>query len=369
MNTLRKFLLCGLLCAFIFSAELQGDVSLNPFSRRIKRERMPIEEQDAHAAQIIAKATAAQNKNRNLTAKRHYKKIWKKYPESEQAPIALLETGKILANSGKWKKAYPIYQKIINRYPDYPEFNEVIQKQYEIATTLMDGSGPRFLHIFKIKNYPGAIGGFELVVRNAPYHNLAPQALMNVALMHQDKKHKYQATYALDRLIDNYPYDELAPDSYLKLAEIFSSDVKGPAYDQGPTREAINYYKDFLILYPDSADVGIGEQGLDKMNEVYAKSKLQRGYFYYKYRKNYPAANVFFNEAITVSPGSSSAQKARQYLDKIDSLPREELVQKSKRRRLPGFKPKKKLERPTIQTELLTKEQSAANPGEEEKND
>ena len=61
---------------------------------------MPIEEQDAHAAQIIAKATAAQNKNRNRTAKRHYKKIWKKYPESEQAPIALLGTGKILANNG-----------------------------------------------------------------------------------------------------------------------------------------------------------------------------------------------------------------------------------------------------------------------------
>ena len=207
------------------------------------------------------------------------------------------------------------------------------------------------------------------MVRNAPYHELAPQALMNVALMHQDKKHKYQATYALDRLIDNYPYDELAPDSYLKIAEIFSSDVKGPAYDQGPTREAINYYKDFLILYPDSPDVGLGEQGLDEMNEVYAKSKLQRGYFYYKYRKNYPAATVFFNEAITVSPGSSSAQEARQYLDKIDSIPQEESVQKSKRRRLPVFRPKKKLERPTIQTELITKEHSVENSGEEEKND
>ena len=224
-------------------------------------------------------------------------------------------------------------------------------------------------NIFKIKNYPGAIGGFELVVRNAPYHELAPQALMNVALMHQDKKHKYQATYALDRLIDNYPYDELAPDSYLKIAEIFSSHVKGPAYDQGPTREAINYYKDFLILFPDSPDVGIGEKGLDKMNEVYAKSKLQRGYFYYKYRKNYRAANVFLNEAITVSPGSSSAKKAREYLDKIESLSLKEESGESKRRPLLGFKPKKKLERPMIQTELLTKEHSAENPGVEEKND
>ncbi len=369
MNTLRKFLLCGLLCAFIFSAELQGAFRLNPFASRDKRERMPIEEQDAHAAQIMAKARAAQAKHRNRSAKRLHKKIWKKYPESSQAPIALLETGKILADKGSWKKAYPIYQKIISQYPDYPEFNEVIQKQYEIATALMDGSGPRFLYLFKIRNYPGAIGGFELVVRNAPYHELAPPSLMNVALMHQDKKHKFQATYALDRLIDNYPNDELAPDSYLKLAEIFSSDVKGPAYDQGPTREAINYYKDFLILFPDSQNVGVGEQGLKIMNEVYAKSKLQRGYFYYKHRKNYQAANVFFNEAITVSPGSSSAQKAREYLDKIESISPEELVQKSTRRRRPVFKPKKKLERPTIQTELLIKEQSAENPGEEEKND
>lgn len=367
MNTLRKYLLCGLFCAFIFSAELQG--GLNPFASKQKKERMPIEEQDAHAAKIMIKARAAQDKNRNRSAKRLYKKIWKKYPESAQAPIALLESGNILADRGSWKKSYPIYQKIIDKYPDYPKFNEVIQKQYNIATVLKDGSGPRFLHIFKIKNYPGAIGGFELVVRNAPYHELAPQALMNVALMHQEKKHKFQATYALDRLIDNYPNDKLAPDSYLKLAEIFSSDVKGPAYDQGPTREAINYYKDFLILFPDSPDVGIGEKGLDKMNEVYAKSKLQRGYFYYKYRKNYRAANVFLNEAITVSPGSSSAKKAREYLDKIESLSLKEESGESKRRPLLGFKPKKKLERPMIQTELLTKEHSAENPGVEEKND
>ena len=113
MNTLRKYLLCGLFCAFIFSAELQG--GLNPFASKQKKERMPIEEQDAHAAKIMIKARAAQDKNRNRSAKRLYKKIWKKYPESAQAPIALLESGNILADRGSWKKSYPIYQKIIDK--------------------------------------------------------------------------------------------------------------------------------------------------------------------------------------------------------------------------------------------------------------
>ena len=374
LNALRPFLLYGLICIFFSATELHSAIRLIPFVNKEKKGKMPIEEQDAQAEIIMSKASALQDKNRNRSARRSYKKIWIKYPDSSQAPYALLETGKILADKGSWKKAYPTYQKIISLYPDYPEFNEVIEKQFEIATMLEEGSGPRFLFLFRVRNYQGAIGGYELVVRNAPYHKLAPEALMNIALMHERKKSTYRAIDSLDRLINYYPDNKLASDAYLKLADIFSSEVKGPAYDQGPTREAISYYEDFLILFSDSSKVSTGEQGLEKMNEVYARSKYQRGLFYYKYRKNYRAAKVFFNEAITVSPGSSSAIKAREYLDKIDSLTLANAEQKveqtdtGKSRRFPVFRSKKKQERPTIKTELLKKEEPAENNSGNEEN-
>ena len=38
------------------------------------------------------------------------------------------------------------------------------------------------------------------------------------------------------------------------------------------------------------------------MKEILAQSKFKMAEFYYKKRKNYPAARVFYNEAITVAP-------------------------------------------------------------------
>ena len=48
---------------------------------------------------------------------------------------------------------------------------------------------------------------------------------------------------------------------------------------------AINYYEDFLILYPDSPLVGDAEKALVKMKEIYAENKLITADFYYT-RKN-----------------------------------------------------------------------------------
>jgi hypothetical protein len=41
--------------------------------------------------------------------------------------------------------------------------------------------------------------------------------------------------------------------------------------------------------------------------------------FYYKKRKNYPAARVFYNEAITVAPNSDTASTAGERLEEIET--------------------------------------------------
>ncbi len=291
--------------------------------------------QDERALPFMERGLQAQKMGRHREALRHYKHIFKKFPNSSFSPEALFQTGKIHMDRTRWKKAFSAYQTVIMMHPDYRDFNLVIANQFETATALMEGRNLRYLFVFPFKNYDAAALRYEVIVRNAPFSEYAPLSLMNVAMIHR-KRHKVNfAADALDRLINNYPTSMLAPDANLMLAETLASNVDGPLYDQGYTQEAISYFEDFLIQYPDSPSVARGETGLAEMREVFAKSKLLLGEYYYKHRKNYSAATVYFNEAITASPDSPSALKAREFLTRIEARPQVELAQKSSRRK-PG---------------------------------
>ena len=136
-------------------------------------------------------------------------------------------------------------------------------------------------------------------------------------------------------MINNYPQSLLTPDAYLKLAQTHALLVDGPLYDQASTKEAITYYQDFLILFPGDPNTPVAAKGLDQMKTVLAESKMKIGDFYFKYRKNYTAARVFYNDAITSYPDSPIAARAKQKLAEVDA-------RASNKPLPPGEKPKRK---------------------------
>ena len=55
------------------------------------------------------------------------------------------------------------------------------------------------------------------------------------------------------------------------------------------------------------------------MKQVLAESKIKIGDFYFKYRNNYTAARVFYNEAITSYPDSPIAAVAKKKLADVEA--------------------------------------------------
>ena len=90
-------------------------------------------------------------------------------------------------------------------------------------------------------------------------------------------------------------------------------------YDQGSTRQAISYYEDFLILFPQSSYLGEVESNLATMQDLLARSRLNLGDFFYDYRSNNTAALVFYNETITIAPESEAAEEARARIADIEA--------------------------------------------------
>lgn len=276
--------------------------------------------QESEAAIMLETGKAKLAKGSTGSANRTFKKMMKKYPNAEATGEARFLRGQIFMTKGKWRKAFDTYQELISRHPSYENFDSVIRAQFECATALMEGARGRIFWVIPgFKQYDVAITQFELIVRNAPYSDYAPLALMNIAIVAEQEKDPEVAIDALDRLINYYPQSMLAPDAYYNMAETYSNLVKGAQYDQGSTRQAISYYEDFLILFPQSSYLGEVEANLESMENLLASSQLNLGDFYYNYRANNTAALVFYNETITIAPDSESADEARQRIADIEA--------------------------------------------------
>lgn len=288
-----------------------------------------------NARTLMNKAREAEEANHKGSALRSYKKVVKRYPASVYAGEALFRSGKLYLSRKQYYKSFDQFEEIVIRYPATKHFNEIIGEEYRIASALLDGARNRWFGLIPgFKNRSRALIYFELIVRDAPYSDYAPLALMNKARGHLKEHETEEAIDSLDRMINTYPQSLLAPDAYLKLAQTHALLVDGPAYDQGSTKEAITYYEDFLILFPNDANISSAAKGLDKMKKVLAESKMTIGNFYFEKRRNYAAARVFYNEAITSYPESDVAARAKQKLAEVEA--------KASGQTIPGTPKKKK---------------------------
>lgn len=279
-----------------------------------------VAEDGRNGLDLMNKARAAEEAGHLRQARKLYQSVSKKYPNSVFAPEAIYRTGLIYQKDRQYYKAFQAYQQMVGRYPSSEKFTQVIGEQYRIASDLFAGKRSRIWGWLPgFKNRERALEYFETIVATAPYSDYAPLSLMNASRGYKQIGETEAAIDALDRMINTYPRSTLTPDAYLKIAQTHTSLVDGPLYDQASTKQAITYYEDYMILFPGDAGMAQAEKGLGDMKTVLAKSKLTIADYYYKYRKNYKAAKVFYNEAITVYPDSEVAAMARTKLVDVDA--------------------------------------------------
>lgn len=323
MRRLITLLLLALLC----SSASQAQMGLNPlnwFSGDADEESLILNvasaAEEAAAANLLAEGIAALEAGNNSRAASRFKKIVKRYNTTKAVAEARFRYAQVFMARTRWTKAFEQLQAIVTENPDYPNFNRVISAQFDCATALMEGARGRIFWVIPgFRQYEEAIYQFEMIVRNAPYSDYAPLSLMNIALVAQIKEEPDIAIDALDRLINFYPQSMLAPDAYFNMAQTYAELVRGPEYDQGSTRQAISYYEDFLILFPQSSNLGEVEANLRSMQNLLATSRLNLGNFYYFYRSNNTAALTFYNEAITIAPDSEAADEARARIEDVEA--------------------------------------------------
>jgi outer membrane protein assembly factor BamD len=265
--------------------------------------------------EVAKSALAAKDYSTALKAARRTVKVW---PLSDYAPEAQYLVGRCYEAKHNDAQAFNEYQKVVEKYPRIALFQEVLQRQFEIANKFL--AGQRFKLWGFIPTLPSmdkTADMYAKIVQTGPYSEVAPQAQMNIGAA-RDKQRSYpEAVKAYERAADRYnDRPAIAADATFHAGLSYWKQAKKAEYDQSAAGQAITTFTDFIALYPRDGRVKEAERLIAEMRAEQARGSFEIAQFYQK-RHRIQGALVYYNEVRLLDPTSHYAEEALKRMDEL----------------------------------------------------
>ena len=153
--------------------------------------------------------------------------IW---PLSDYAPQAQYLAGRCYEAEGKDEVAFKRYQMLLEKYPKIPSYEDVLQRQFEIANRYLGGQWFRlWTYIPLPPSMDKTADMYEKIVKNGPYSEVGPKAQMNIGEAREKQKDYPLAAKAYERAADRYAdRKKVASDATYKTGMAYLKEVKPP---------------------------------------------------------------------------------------------------------------------------------------------
>src|SRR5262245_52562646 len=111
------------------------------------------------------------------TALKAAQRVVKVWPLSDYSAQAQYLVGRCYEEKGSSERAFKEYQKLLQKYPKSVNYDEVLKRQYDIASRFLGGEWFKAFDLVPISpSMEKTAGLFETVVKNGPYSEVAPIA-------------------------------------------------------------------------------------------------------------------------------------------------------------------------------------------------
>jgi outer membrane protein assembly factor BamD (BamD/ComL family) len=268
--------------------------------------------------EVAQEAFDKQDYSLALKAAQRTLKVW---PFSDDyAPQAQYIVARCYDAQGEDERAFKAYQNLLEKYPKIGNFNDIVTRQYIIATRFLKGQW------FKIWNripfFPSmdkTIKMYDQIIKNGPYSEVAPYAQMNIGSAHENKLFaEYpEAAKAYERAADRYSEHKVGTDALFKVGETYNKQAKKAEYDQSVAAQAISTFTDFITLHPNDTRVSQAQSVIQSL-----KTEQARGSFdiarYYERHHRWEGAKIYYNDVVSKDPNSKYAQDAKSRIDAIN---------------------------------------------------
>ena len=258
----------------------------------------------------LAVAVALFDRQEYDQANEEFRKLLKAYKNSPQAPEAQYYLGRCMEEEGKYYKAFLAYRKTIQVYPSTMRFEEILEREYQIANHFFVGGKRQFLGIAALlPARDKAIEIFEAIVEDGPFSEYGELAQYKLGLAHLALQNFEQAISAFEQVISRYPNSPLVDDARFQIAMASLKGTFRAGYDQSPTDLAIRELELFKQEYPASELMEQAEGRAKELHERRAEHEYGVGQFY-ETRKRLASALTCYEAIIDRYAGTSWAPKA-----------------------------------------------------------
>ena len=239
-----------------------------------------------------------------LKAARRTVRVW---PLSDYAPQAQYLMARCLEAKGQDEKAFKAYQSLLEKYPKAINYEEVLDRQYQIANRYLGGKWFRLWGYIPFSpSMDKTSDMYDKVIKNGPYSNVAPQAQLNIGAAREKQSDFPQAVKAYEKAADIYHEQKtVAADAIYKAGDAYNKQARTAEYDQSVAGKAIATFSDFIALYPEDPRVPEAQKVIDNLRVEQARGALKIAQFYEK-KKKWDGALVYYNEVLVADPNSTS---------------------------------------------------------------
>jgi outer membrane assembly lipoprotein YfiO len=254
-------------------------------------------------------------------AKVEFRKLLRAYKESKEAAEGQYYLGRCEEVEGNFYSAFKEYRKTVHTYPSTARFDEILERQSQIANSFLSGYKHKVFNRVAILPARGkAVEILEAIVEDGPFTEQGELAQYKLGVAHASLGDYEAAVKAFEQVISRYPQSPLVDDARFQIALASLKGTFKPGYDQSSTDLAMQELGAFLREHAES-DLALDAQTrLAELQEQRAAHEFGVAEFY-ESRKRPQAARIYYEAIVSSYAQTSWAPKAVARLQLLDQLP------------------------------------------------
>ncbi|MCP4178175.1 MAG: tetratricopeptide repeat protein [bacterium] len=208
--------------------------------------------------------------------------------------------------------------KLIENYPDQVNFNETVEREYEIGNSYYDGYREHPFSWFPwIENDNKTEQIYNKILKQSPYAKFIPTMLLKLGVYYLNNDKNQAAINIYRKVINQYGNSKVTYIAYVELANIYLQLSKTGDGDGSNAKAARQLLKDFIEKYPKSKEIPWAKNALEETYQYQADDLLKLAE-YYDSLGNTNASKRYIREILINYPETSSVRGAEILLNKIE---------------------------------------------------
>ena len=256
---------------------------------------------------------------RTKKAMKQYVALTIYWPESKEAAAAQYHYAKLWDMKGKESKAFDEYQRLFNRYPGQFPYDEVLNRQFEIATNLMYRKKGKFLFFSGFTAPERAIPMFQAIMTNAPQWEKSAETeyLMGRA---NELSLEYEAAIGSYMTVQNrYPDSAFAEQASFQTAYCYYLLSQESPNNEQILDAAWAAMTLFLNYYPSSEKMSVANEYRSTLYRQRAKIAYEKANYYDKIVKRPDSALIAYESMVRQFPHSDWTGLAQIRIDALSN--------------------------------------------------